>query len=106
MAIKGGPDRALEAGSRAHYTDAAYYEHNYSDRKDDIAYYVQLALKHRGPLLELGVGNGRIALPVARAGAAEGKHVWGVDFSKAMLDDLRARLKNEPKELQQRVHIR
>lgn len=106
MANKRAPDRALEAGSRAHYTDAAYYEHNYSDRKDDIAYYVQLALKHRGPLLELGVGNGRIALPVARASKAEGKHVWGVDLSKAMLDDLRTRLNSEPAGVRERVHIR
>jgi SAM-dependent methyltransferase len=38
-----------------------------------------------GPALELGVGTGRIALPLARRGIA----VHGIDLSRAMLDQLR-----------------
>lgn len=66
----------------------------------DVIYYVNLALSHGGPVLEYGVGNGRIALPLARAGI----DVVGVDQSKPMLDDLRARLREEPADV--RSHVR
>ncbi len=44
-----------------------------------------LALADGGPILELGVGTGRVALPLARAGAK----VTGVDVSEPMLAQLR-----------------
>jgi SAM-dependent methyltransferase len=40
---------------------------------------------HGGPLLELGVGTGRLAIPLAQ----RGYEVWGLDASPAMLDRLR-----------------
>lgn len=40
-----------------------------------------------GRVLELGVGTGRLALPLA----AEGLEVWGLDASAPMLDRLRAK---------------
>ena len=40
-----------------------------------------------GPALELGIGTGRIALPLA----ARGVRVDGIDLSPAMVDQLRAR---------------
>lgn len=43
-------------------------------------------------MLEYGVGNGRIAIPMARAGA----RVVGVDHSRPMLADLRARVRRTP----------
>jgi SAM-dependent methyltransferase len=42
-----------------------------------------------GPVLEIGVGTGRIALPLARASAAAGARVAGLDLSAAMLARLR-----------------
>jgi 2-polyprenyl-3-methyl-5-hydroxy-6-metoxy-1,4-benzoquinol methylase len=39
------------------------------------------------PALELGVGTGRLALPLA----AEGVEVWGIDASEPMLERLRAK---------------
>jgi len=39
------------------------------------------------PVLELGVGTGRLAVPLAEAGV----EVWGLDASPAMLERLRAR---------------
>src|SRR3954447_16304815 len=45
------------------------------------------ALAGDGPALELGVGTGRIALPLARRGV----HVHGVDLSPAMLAQLQAK---------------
>ncbi|MBI4219920.1 MAG: class I SAM-dependent methyltransferase [Chloroflexi bacterium] len=45
-------------------------------------FYVDLARRSRGPVLEIGVGTGRIAIPTARAGMS----VVGVDIARAMLE--------------------
>ena len=95
-------DRELEAGSRAHYEDPAYYTTTYGRRIDDVQFYVQLAQRIGGPVLEYGVGNGRIALPIARHGI----DVTGVDLSVEMLADLRARLAGEPADVRKRVRSR
>jgi SAM-dependent methyltransferase len=98
---RGGPsrDRELEAGSLAHYEDPAYYAATYARRIQDVAYYVSLAQQTRGPVLEYGIGNGRIAIPIAK----HGLEVVGVDHSAPMLRDLRRRLAREPREVQGRV---
>jgi SAM-dependent methyltransferase len=49
---------------------------------EDISFYVEEALASGGPVVELGVGTGRIAIPVAMAGV----RVIGVDSSEGMLD--------------------
>ncbi len=98
-------DRELDAGSRAHYDDAAYYASLYRNRIDDVQFYVDVALKYAGragksgAVLEYGIGNGRIALPVARHGVS----VVGIDHSRPMLADLRARLAREPDDVRKRV---
>jgi SAM-dependent methyltransferase len=97
-----GRDRELEAGSRAHYEDPAGYSQTYARRLDDVAYYTRLAARRGGPVLEIGIGNGRIALPLARHGHA----VTGVDQSAAMLASLRARLRAEPPEVRARITVR
>ncbi|HEY4016230.1 MAG TPA: class I SAM-dependent methyltransferase [Polyangiaceae bacterium] len=94
-----GRDRELEAGSRAHYEDPTYYAYTYANRIEDVALYVDLARRAGGPVLEYGIGNGRIALPIARHGI----DVVGVDLSAAMLADLRARLGREPEAVRRRV---
>jgi SAM-dependent methyltransferase len=48
---------------------------------EDISFYVDLALAAGGPVVELGVGTGRIAIPTAMAGV----DVIGVDSSAGML---------------------
>jgi SAM-dependent methyltransferase len=96
---RGRRDRELEAGSLAHYEDPAYYTATYARRIEDVAYYVTLAERARGPVLEYGTGNGRIAVPIARHGI----EVVGVDHSAPMLADLRTRLAGEPAEVRARV---
>jgi predicted O-methyltransferase YrrM len=54
----------------------------------DVAFYVELARKAGGALVELAVGNGRVAIPVARE---TGRRVLGVDSSPAMLEQARVR---------------
>jgi SAM-dependent methyltransferase len=48
---------------------------------EDISFYVEEALAAGGPVVELGVGTGRIAIPTAMAGV----DVIGVDSSAGML---------------------
>ncbi len=48
---------------------------------EDIPFYVEEAEAAGGPVVELGVGTGRIAIPIARAGV----RVIGVDDSPQML---------------------
>jgi len=48
---------------------------------EDIAFYVDEAKLSGGPIVELAVGSGRIAVPIARAGIT----VIGVDLSPGML---------------------
>jgi len=49
---------------------------------EDVGFYLEEARKSGGPVVELGVGTGRIAVPVA----AEGIGVIGVDSSRGMLE--------------------
>jgi SAM-dependent methyltransferase len=54
---------------------------------EDVDFYVAEALRSGGPVLELGVGTGRIAVPIAQAGI----RVVGVDSSEGMLAVARER---------------
>jgi SAM-dependent methyltransferase len=49
---------------------------------EDVAFYLEEARRSGGPVVELGVGTGRIAIPIA----ADGIRVIGVDTSRGMLD--------------------
>lgn len=53
----------------------------------DIAFYVDLARDANGPIVELAIGNGRVAIPVARATQ---RRVIGIDTSPTMLEQARA----------------
>ncbi|MDW3217359.1 MAG: class I SAM-dependent methyltransferase [Acidimicrobiales bacterium] len=67
---------------------ADVYDDWYGDVSDVAATVAGItALADGGPVLELGVGTGRLALPLAAAGLA----VTGIDASRAMLDRLRAK---------------
>ena len=55
----------------------------------DVPFWRTLATNAGGPVLELGCGTGRIALPLGRAGAT----VVGIDRSAAMLDRARTRVR-------------
>jgi SAM-dependent methyltransferase len=60
---------------------ARYYDLDFHDVSYDAELYQQLALATGGPVLELGVGSGRLAVPLALAG----HEVLGVDRDPAML---------------------
>jgi SAM-dependent methyltransferase len=48
----------------------------------DVPFYVELAREAEGPIVELAVGSGRVAIPVAQE---TGRTVIGIDSSPAML---------------------
>jgi SAM-dependent methyltransferase len=60
---------------------ARYYDLDFRDVHYDAELYQQLALEGGGPVLELGVGSGRLAVPLALAG----HEVVGIDSDEAML---------------------
>ena len=55
---------------------------------EDVPFYVELARETDGPIVELAVGSGRVAIPVAQA---TGRTVIGIDTSPAMLAQARER---------------
>ena len=65
----------------------------------DVPFWRTLAAQAAGPVLELGCGTGRIALPLGRAGA----RVVGIDRSQAMLARARQRVRRG--RLQRRVQL-
>src|SRR5256714_15288353 len=67
---------------------ASRYEEWWAPMTADVPFYVELARRSDGPLVELAIGNGRVAIPVAQA---TGKRVIGIDCSPAMLEQARAR---------------
>lgn len=76
---------------------AENYEQWSSGMKADVDFYVELAKEApEGLLVELAVGDGRVAVPVAQA---TGRKVVGVDMSPAMLRRGRARAKRAGVEL-------
>jgi SAM-dependent methyltransferase len=65
---------------------AAFYDPWSRSVTEDVGFYVDMAVESGGPVVELAVGTGRIAVPIARAGI----RVIGVDSSPGMLAVARA----------------
>jgi SAM-dependent methyltransferase len=61
---------------------APIYDEWSATETDDIPFYVDLAREAEGPIVELAVGTGRVAIPIA---ARTGKRVIGIDSSPGML---------------------
>lgn len=67
---------------------ARFYDAHHGRIREDIPAYLALAEETGGPVLDLGVGTGRLALALARAGYT----VTGVDSAAAMLAIARRRM--------------
>jgi SAM-dependent methyltransferase len=67
---------------------APIYDEWAAHMTEDVPYYIELARETEGPLVELAVGSGRVAIPVARE---TGRTVIGIDSSPAMLELARKR---------------
>ncbi|HEY7600154.1 MAG TPA: class I SAM-dependent methyltransferase [Candidatus Limnocylindrales bacterium] len=77
--------RDSRAGDETGADLARYYDLDLVDEQSDIDLYLALARGVDEPILELAVGSGRIALPLAAAGHA----VTGVDRDRHMLERAR-----------------
>jgi ubiquinone/menaquinone biosynthesis C-methylase UbiE len=75
---------------------ATVYDAWSSGMPEDVTHYVSLAREADGPIVELAVGTGRVAIAVVRE---TGEHVLGIDCSQAMLDIARDRAAGLPLEL-------
>jgi SAM-dependent methyltransferase len=60
---------------------AKYYDMDSGRETEDIPFFVSLARRNGGPILEVGCGTGRVLVPLAQSGF----EVVGVDISPAML---------------------
>lgn len=80
------------------YEEAAYYRMLFRERTHDTRFY-RAACAGQTPVMELGVGDGRMATALARAG----HDVRGIDLSESMLEALEERLADEPEQVRQRV---
>jgi SAM-dependent methyltransferase len=69
-------------------TWAPWYDLIHRGLPGEAEFYVGQAVRHGGPLLDLGCGSGRIAI----AAAMSGVRVLGVDLSEAMLELCRDKL--------------
>lgn len=105
------PKSAADADRRVVQTSASYDQipnfgrlydaiPAYGARKD-VGFYLDIARRTGGPVLELGCGTGRVLLPIARAGIP----IAGVDGSRLMLDRCRERLAAETADVRDRVTL-
>lgn len=67
--------------------DAAWYDLLHADYDEDLGLWLSFAGRTDRPVLEVGCGTGRVAIPLAQAG----HHVVGIDPSAAMLERARGR---------------
>jgi SAM-dependent methyltransferase len=77
---------------------AAFYDRIHTETAD-VALFVELARGVGGPILEVGCGTGRCMIPLIR----EGFDTVGIDNAEPMLAILRAKLRQEPEEVEHRA---
>jgi ubiquinone/menaquinone biosynthesis C-methylase UbiE len=65
---------------------APVYDQWAADMTEDVAFYVDLAREVEGPVIELAVGTGRVAIPIV---VRTGTSVLGIDSSPEMLERAR-----------------
>ncbi len=71
------------------YADYYDWENAQTVGRRDVAFWQRMAAPVEGPILELGCGTGRVAMPVAKQGAT----VIGIDRSASMLERARRRVR-------------
>ena len=84
------------APSAEFYDYVPFYRH-----RADVGFYVEEAVKAKGPVLEVACGSGRVLIPTARAGVT----IVGLDASEAMLERCRSSLQQEPEDVRARVTL-
>src|SRR5690349_5334764 len=83
----GAPERVDAEGAEAYERLGELYDVWCASVDEDLAFYVAMCHEVEGPIIELGVGSGRIAVELLH----EGHEVIGLDASPAMLQRARER---------------
>ncbi|MFW6387767.1 MAG: class I SAM-dependent methyltransferase [bacterium] len=94
--------QSIDHSNNLYLETAAYYDMDtatYSER--DLSFYLDLARRGGGRVLELACGTGRITLPLVHAGF----EVWALDLSRPMLDELERKASRLPEDVRARLHV-
>ncbi len=78
---------------------APFYDLEYGHKENDLDFYLDIAETFGTPVLEIGVGTGRVALDLSH----NGFEVWGIDNSLEMLKAARQKVAERSKEEQARI---
>ncbi|RJP66353.1 MAG: class I SAM-dependent methyltransferase [Candidatus Abyssobacteria bacterium SURF_17] len=89
----------MTSGVLREYEEGLLLEPNESS--EDIAFFGAMVRRLGGPVLELGCGTGRLAIPMVR----QGFEVVGLDISAGMLERFRRNLASEPHEIRNRASV-
>lgn len=77
-----------------------FFDGDHYDRRvkfnDDIPFWLNQATRYGDPILELGCGTGRVAIPLAKAGFS----VTGIDISDSMLSQAKKKAETENVEIE------
>jgi SAM-dependent methyltransferase len=90
----------MERTDASYDLDWEFYDRFYED-VDDADFYIGLARRFGGPVLEAMCGTGRLLLPLARAGI----EVTGIDSSEVMLAAAQEKLDVEPPPVKNRIKL-
>lgn len=80
---------------------AKFYDLEYGHKENDIDFYLDMADLYGERVLEIGVGTGRIAIPLAE----EGIRVVGIDNSPGMLEEAKNNLNYCPKKIAEKISL-
>jgi SAM-dependent methyltransferase len=82
--------------------DARFYDLDNRDvTKVDIPFYLDRASRVKGDILELACGSGRVTIPLARAG----HEIRALEYSPAMIEVFKEKIKKLPGEIADRIHL-
>lgn len=80
---------------------ALYYDLYQDGIEGDVDFYIEEAVKTGSPVLEIGCGTGRVAIPLAAAGM----EVTGLDSSPDMLELAMKKIITQDEMVQQRIEL-
>lgn len=83
----------------AYRSSAQFYDLFALGKEEEVAFYRLLAKEAGSPALELGVGTGNFAFPLAKDGIT----VLGLEKSREMLQEARKKLQKAPREIARRL---
>ncbi|SFS50491.1 class I SAM-dependent methyltransferase [Marininema halotolerans] len=82
------------------FTTVEFYDSYLGNSTEDIPFWLEVT-KNDQEILDIGCGTGRVAIPLG----IQGKTVYGIDNSMAMLQAFREKINNQYPQLKNQIHI-